>query len=133
MEEPERFKILDEEKKEWGKLVKAWAKHEKPWPRNKEELLVQCANAGVHPVVPDFVLGVVFIQNDKQLVTVRLPPKDLVEAGEQFVAGQPGAYPLPPFYSDFFIEPRQRSDLSAAKRLELHDSRVGEYAVNSCA
>ena len=134
MEEPARFKIKDEHKKQWGKLVKQWAKGEKERPKNMTELIAQCADFGVQPIVPDFITGLVFVQNDKHVLTVRLPPKELLVAGEQAVVSvinEP--YDLPSFYAEFFTGATARGDLTATERLDLHGARVGEYSVNSCA
>jgi hypothetical protein len=133
MEEPARFKIKDEHKKQWGKLVKAWAKGEKEHPKNLTELKSQCADFGVVPTIPDFITGLVFVQNDKHVLTVRLPPKELLVAGEQWVATTEGAYPLPSFYDEFFVAAQPRTDMTSNERLDFHGARVGEYSVNSCA
>jgi hypothetical protein len=133
MEDPERFKVPDDQRKQWGKLVKAWAKGEKEVPKDLTELRAQCTQFSVQPHIPDFITGVVFVQNDKHILTVRLPPKDLLVAGEEFVKQSEGAYPLPTFYTDFFSQATPKEDLTPSERVTLHSARVGEYSVNSCA
>jgi hypothetical protein len=133
MEEPERFKIPDDQKKQWGKLVKEWAKGERECPKNLTELRAQCAEFSVQPHIPDFMTGIVFVQNDKHVLTVRLPPKELIVKGEAFVAQQQGAYDLPSFYTEFFSQATPKENLTPSERVALQSARVGEYSVNSCA
>jgi hypothetical protein len=133
MEEPARFKVKENSKERWGFLVKDWAKGEKPCPKNLTELLAQCAQGGIEVEVPTFITGIVFVQNDKHVLTVRLPPKELLVAGEEFIRQTGEAYPLPNFYLDFFSQATLDENLSSAKREKLHAARVGEYSVNSCA
>lgn len=81
------------------------------------------------PDCPSFITGLVIIQNDRHILTIRLPPKELIEAGEATIMADPNsAYKLPGFYSDFFRDPPPVGD----EKLELHAARIGEYAVNSC-
>lgn len=126
----DRFTVADADKVLWGKLVKSWIRHEKEWPRNLEELKAQCLEHGMQaPHVPDYMTGLVFVQNDRHVLTIRLPPKELVEAGEEAFRNDPdGGYPLPSFYTEFFRQPPP----SSQEKLDLQAARIGEYSVNSC-
>jgi hypothetical protein len=127
--QPERFHVADADKIAWGKLVKQWIKGEVERPRNIEALVVQCQERGFTPIVPSYIKGLVFIQNDKHVLTIRLPPKEILEAGEQhFIENPDTAYPLPAFYNDFFRDPPPKD----GELLDLQAARVGEYSVNSC-
>jgi hypothetical protein len=130
----ERFQIREADKKVWGVLVKAWAKGEKAKPANLDELKQHMEAAGMSPLpYPDYLKGLVFVQNDKHVLTVRLPPKELVEAGEAALDAATGAYPLPAFYDEFYVNNARRTNFSATERRELQSARIGEYSVNSCA
>ena len=130
MPEPLRFKVQPGDEVPWGKLVKKWAKGEQAKPRDLAELKRQIADAGMRePDCPNFITGLVIIQNDRHILTVRLPPKELIESGERKVMENPNEpYPLPTFYSDFFRDPPP----VGSEKLDLHSARIGEYAVNSC-
>jgi hypothetical protein len=127
--QPERFQIPDSDKIEWGKLVKQWIKGEVERPRTIDDLVAQCVDKGITPIVPSYIKGLVFVQNDKHVLTIRLPPKEIVDAGEQDFRENPNAnYPLPRFYNDFFRDPPPRGE----EKLNLQAARIGEYVVNSC-
>src|SRR5262249_51789734 len=114
-------------------LVKGWVKGLVPKPGNLDELHTQCRDRGISVSVPNYVTGVVFVQNDKHVLTIRLPAKDLVESGEQAIDTTQSGYPLPSFYERFFHSPASNNELSVEEKLELHAARIGEYSVNSCA
>lgn len=125
----DRFMVADADRITWGQLVKAWATGQKDKPRNLAELRRQCRDAGMaEPHIPEHVAGLVFVQNDSHVLTVQLPPKEMVEAGERWLAESDVAYPLPSFYSRFSDDPAPDAD----ERLELQAARIGEYSINSC-
>jgi hypothetical protein len=129
----ERFKVADADRFTWGHLVKDWIKGRIPRPGTLEELQAQCQERGISVSIPDYMKSVVFVQNDKSVLTVRLPAKDLVESGELNIVEREIGYPLPSFYEQFFCSPTANTELSPQQKLELHAARVGEYSVNSCA
>lgn len=125
----DRFMVADADRMIWGQLVKAWAKGERPRPRDLGELCDQCRSVGMaRPHIADHVTELVFVQNQPHVLTIQLPSKELVEAAEAMLAQQDGAYPLPGFYSDFFRVPPP----DAERMLDLQAARIGEYSVNSC-
>ncbi len=130
MPEPMRFKVKPGDEKEWGKLLKRWARGEQAKPRNLTELKQQIADAGMRePDCPSFITGLVIIQNDRHILTIRIPPAELINSGEEKVMANPNEpYPLPSFYSDFFRDPPPVGE----EKRDLHSARIGEYAVNSC-
>jgi hypothetical protein len=130
MPEPLRFKVQRGDEKAWGKLVKSWARGEQAKPGNLTELKQQIRDAGMQePDCPSFITGLVIIQNDRHILTIRIPPKELIDEGEAAVMADPNApYPLPALYNDFFRDPPPVGE----EKRELHSARVGEYAVNSC-
>jgi hypothetical protein len=125
----ERFHVADPDKIAWGKLVKQWIKGEVERPHTIDDLKAQCEDRGFTPFVPDYVKGLVFVQNDKHVLTIRLPPKEVLVSGEEdFAANPDDTYPLPSFYNDFFRDPPPKGE----EKLDLQAARVGEYSVNSC-
>jgi hypothetical protein len=72
------------------------------------------------------------MQREKNVLTVRLPAKELVESGEANILEREVGYPLPSFYEQFFCSPTANMSLSREQKLDLHAARVGEYTVNNC-
>ena len=132
MEILERFRIADADRFAWGHLVKGWIKGHIARPDSLDDLRAQCREHGISVSIPDYMRGVVFVQNDKSILTIRLPAKELVESGEVNIVEREVGYPLPSFYEQFFSSPTANTDLSRDRKLELHAARVGEYSVNSC-
>ncbi len=132
METCDKFKIADADQVAWGHLVKAWTKGDAPWPANLDELSAQCRERGIAIHLPDYVTEVAFVQNDRHVLLVRLPPKDLHVIGERNVVEQQNGYPLPSWYERFFNSPTQNMGLTGKDRFDLHAARVGEYSINNC-
>jgi hypothetical protein len=130
MTEPLRFKVQPGDEGKWGKLVKRWARGEQTKPQDLVELKQQIEDAGMQePDWPSFITDLAIIQNPRHILTIRIPPKELIDEGEAEVMANPGAvYPLPTFYNDFFRDP----PVVGEDKRDLHSARVGEYAVNSC-
>jgi hypothetical protein len=128
----DRFRI--QEPKLWGQLVKKWIKGEQAKPRTLEELSTQMRGAGMTaPEYPAYLKGLVFVEYDKHILMIRLPPAELVKATEDKLNGdQADAYPLPSFYDEFYSNPQHRTGLSKQELLDLHAARIGEYTVNLC-
>ncbi|MEZ5855028.1 MAG: hypothetical protein R3D67_09925 [Hyphomicrobiaceae bacterium] len=128
-------RFMPADAKAWGGLVKAWTKGTQARPKTIDELKDQMTAAGipnVHQAFPSFITGLVFVQNDKHILTIRLPSKEQVEASETNLAAGAGGYPLPPFYDDFYQNSARRTNLTPDEKKELNDKRIGEYSVNSC-
>ncbi len=125
------FIVRDADQIAWGHLVKAWAKGEVPQPANIDELREQCQARGIVVTVPEHMTDLSVVQNDKHVLTVRLPPKELHLQEEHAVAEQSG-YALPSWYGRFFESADPNRALSREEKLDLHAARVGEYSVNNC-
>ncbi len=132
MEACDKFKVSDADQITWGRLVKAWTKGEVPRPADLGELQAQCRERGIAFHLPDYVTDLAFVQNDKHVLTIRLPPRDLHVIGERNVVEQHNGYPLPSWYERFFRSPVQNTDLTGEERFDLHAARVGEYSINIC-
>lgn len=130
MSEPLRFKVKPGDEKAWGKLVKRWARGEQAKPRDLAELKQQIKDAGMRePDCPSFITDLMIIHNPRNILTIRIPAKELIDSGEDKVMADPNAsYPLPEFYNAFFRDPPPVGE----EKRELHSARIGEYAVNSC-
>ena len=94
----------------WGKLVKTWATgtnyldddNAYPIPETVDEFKEQLAKAQVFATVPERFKHIKFVEQEQDTITVKLPPKVMIEDSEALL-NQPGAtYPLPPFYKRLF-------------------------------
>lgn len=123
----------------WGKLVKSWATGKNyfdatrpapPLPRTMQEFKDTCAGLGIDlSNLPASVTGIVFVQPSSESLTIRIPPKEMVEASEQ-VLGQPGSrYDLPAFYDEFY---ETQLTVQDARKLEFHALRLGDYSISNC-
>lgn len=129
----DRFMPQEEDRVLWGELVKAWAKGTQMKPATLAELEQQMADRGLAPpTMPEHITGLVFVQNDKHVLTITLPSKEVLEAIEGTLGAGPGSYGLPAFYDDFYVAPARRDDFTETEVLNLHAARLGEYVVNSC-
>lgn len=120
---------------QWGKLIKSWATGRSyfgagtpvpPMPRTIEELKAQCAAANINIEIPPHVTGLAILQYSPETLSIRLPPKALVDESEALLKTQD--YGLPQFYQDFF----KHKPKTEQERLDFHACRLGEYSVNSC-
>jgi hypothetical protein len=128
----DRFRVADADRVSWGHLVKDWIKGQIPRPETVEQLQAQCRARGIAINVPDYLKGVVFLQTDKSVLSIRLPPKELVECSEENIIDRDAGYPLPSFYERFFSSPAANPDLTREDKIDLHAARIGEYTVNLC-
>lgn len=121
----------------WGKLVKSWATgnayppvtQPAPLPRTLSDLLAQCQAIGVTVTFPATATGLAIVQYSPETVTLKLPPKAMVEATEAVLA-QPGAlYPIPAFYDDFY---GKRLSITPERLLDFHAARIGDYSIRNC-
>jgi hypothetical protein len=129
----ERLRFADEER--WGKLVKTWATGTNylqdgksyPIPRTLAEFKQQCSDAQVGATIPAHVTGLTVTQTAKEVLFLRLPPKEMVEDSEQTLQTQP--YTLPKFYNRIFggVDPSNVGD-----KLRLHAERIGDYTMSNC-
>jgi hypothetical protein len=131
MAEPTQFGIEEEDMETWSALVVAWVKGEVPHPTTMAELVTQC---NFEPRIPAWITSIEVIQNDRSVLTLRLPPRDVFNAAEASLGqGGPGEYKLPKFYDRFYSECVRDEELPAVERKKLLHLRVGEYVMNSCA
>jgi hypothetical protein len=79
---------------------------------------------------PDDQVGFAIMQYSPQSVTIKLPPKAMVEATEAQLKQGGAVYPMPPFYETFFNTPLP--NLNTSDLLDLHAARIGEYSLRNC-
>jgi hypothetical protein len=123
----------------WGQLVKSWATGKNyvdsstrifPVPRNRDDLLAQCQSIGLTVTFGPDQVGISILQHSREVVGIKLPPKDLVEATEASLKLAQAAYPLPQFYEAFFG--KKLPTLSQDDLLRLHAARIGDYSIQHC-
>jgi hypothetical protein len=123
--------------KRWGMLVKSWstgrnyfnpATPPPPIPRTLQELQDTCRQAGIPINIPATVTKLSIVQYAPDTLTVRLPPKEFVEASENSFVEGTADYIIPEFYKTFIEDP----PTTKQGKLDFHAQRLGEYTVNSC-
>ncbi len=121
----------------WGKLVKSWATGRSyfqpdaaapPIPQTIAELKTQCQNVGVTIDIDPSIKGLAVMRYSEETMTLRLPPKALIERSEQLLADSD--YPLADFYGTFFTV--TGGPANKDQMMNFHHCRIGEYTVNSC-
>jgi len=132
----ERVKFTDDVK--WGKLVKTWATGKNylgdgktyPRPTTLDEFKQQCVDAQLGITIPAQITSIVIAQASKEVMFIKLPPKEMIEDSETMLAGA-GSYPLPSFYKDVFgTDPVIGNTLD--EKLRFHALRVGDYTIGLC-
>jgi hypothetical protein len=137
MQRIERLQVTNHER--WGKLVKTWAtgtnyledENAYPLPETVDEFKEQLAKAQVFATVPERFKHIKFVAQEQDTITVKLPPKVMIEDSEALL-NQPGStYPLPPFYKRLFngIDPV----IPEAEKFKVHAERIGDYTLSLCA
>ena len=137
MQRIERLQVTNHER--WGKLVKTWATGTNyleddnvyPLPETMDEFKEQLAKAQVFATVPDRFKHITFVKQEQDTITVKLPPKVMIEDSEALL-NQPGAtYPLPPFYKRLFngMDPV----IPESEKFKVHAERIGDYTISVCA
>ena len=137
MQRIERLQVTNHER--WGKLVKTWATgtnyleddNAYPIPETVDEFKEQLAKAQVFATVPDRFKHIKFVAQEQDTITVKLPPKVMIEDSEALL-NQPGStYPLPPFYKRLFngIDPV----IPEEDKFKVHAERIGDYTLSLCA
>jgi hypothetical protein len=153
----ERVEILDDIT--WGMLVKSWAtgnsylanSYKPPnYPRSIDEFNEQCGNAtrpaseivnglpkpglpaapNVITRVPASIVGIAVLQYSPEVLSLRLPPKKMVEAAETDMRAG-AAYPIPQFYDDFYHKTLDLPNVD--DKLNFHAARIGDYSIRNCA
>jgi hypothetical protein len=126
----------------WGLLVKSWATGKNyvapgqppiPLPHTYEEFKELCNNRlGLGLQLPDWMNAIVFVQPSRSALTIRLPPKEIVEENEREFEQGGLRYEIPAFYDHFYHSELDVGDTLAAK-LEFHALRIGDYSISMCA
>lgn len=128
----------------WGLLVKSWATgknylpdlHEGnsiPLPHTFEEFVTLCnVKLSLGLELPTWMNAIVFVQPSKSALTIRLPPKEIVEENEAEFAVPGSTYHIPAFYDLFYGAHLEIPD-TEAKKLEFHALRIGDYSISMCA
>jgi hypothetical protein len=112
-----------------------------PKPRSFVEFWDQCVQAQVGLVFDDGLntpvlrtegIGLMVIQNDSDVFTLKIPPlPTLLEHERRFIEG--ATYQFPRFYADIFgTQPVPAQYDTKVKRMTIHAERVGEYTLNTC-
>jgi hypothetical protein len=123
----------------WGLLVKSWATGQdyvggdltKPYPYPRPQTLQefndQTAKAGAGVVIPRHITSLLMIQGTKEVLLIKLPPKEMVKDSENTLQTQP--YTVPPFYS-----PRAFGNTPAVvtDKMAFHAERIGDYTIRIC-
>lgn len=119
----------------WGLLVKTWATGKNylndgmvyPHPTTLDEFKVQCMNAGVALTLPlpDYIKSIMVVQASKEVLLLKLPPKEMVIDSEDTLQTQP--YDLPPIYKAVF-----GNDPVIADKMKFHAERIGDYTIRLC-
>lgn len=118
----ERIKVLDY--RALGKKFIAWAKDPDLRPKTLAEFVQQ--TTGIVDPLPPYIKALQFVQGDKEVLLVRLPPAELVEDTEKAFDGAPANYPLPTFYEDKFKHGRDPGNQA------FFEYRVGDYTIAHC-
>jgi hypothetical protein len=83
------------------------------------------------PVPRDAGIGLIVLQGDSDVFTLKLPADLTLREGEaKFLRGP--TYPLPEYYSRLYgryADPEQMD--TKVKRMTIHAERVGEYTLNT--
>ena len=114
----------------WGKLVLKWALDSSSYPTSLAEFNKQTEAAGVTFENLAGVKGVQFVQNNSEVLLIRLPPKDLAaDAKRRMESNQvQEPYSIPQFY-EFFCGPLH---VAPDDRLKLLACRIGDYSIANC-
>ncbi len=126
----------------WGQLVKSWATGKNylapgqppiPLPHTFEEFKTLCNDTlGLGLDLPDWMSAIVFVQPSRSALTIRLPPKEIVEENEAEFQQSGSRYHIPAFYDQFYHSELDVPDTLQAK-LEFHALRIGDYSISMCA
>jgi hypothetical protein len=100
-----------------------------PRPTTLAEFKQQCIDAQVGVTIPDYITSIVVAQASKEVMFIKLPPKEMIEDSEKTLATEP--YTLPPFYKNVFgTDPNIGTALDA--KLTFHAFRIGDYTISIC-
>ncbi len=119
----QRIKVLDY--RELGKKFIAWAKDADSRPKTLAEFVQQ--TQGVVDKLPSYIKALQFVQGDKEVLLVRLPPAELIEDSEESFKSGKGAYELPSFYEEKLVQGLHPDNRA------FFEFRVGDYVIAHCA
>lgn len=92
--------------------------------------LPRAANTILH--IPESTTGLAVLQYSEEVLSLRLPPKALVERAEKAMETRPFEYPLPKFYRKAFDNVDPTSFATKEQDMEFHACRIGDYSVRNC-
>jgi hypothetical protein len=124
----------------WGLLVKSWATGKNyltptdppiPMPHTFAEFEDLCNNKLNLGLQLEGFKAIVFVQPSMACITIRLPPKEIVEANEEGFSGT-GTYELPDFYNQVYGRLPNIGDTKEDK-MRFHALRIGDYTISMCA
>jgi len=125
----------------WGLLVKSWATGRNylepgqppiPMPHSFGEFEELCNTKLDLGLQLDGFKAIVFIQPSMACITIRLPPKEIVETNELDFKHAERTYELPDFYNQVFGRRPNIGDTEEDK-LRFHALRIGDYTISMCA
>ena len=124
----------------WGLLVKSWATGKNyltpgdppiPMPHSFSEFEELCNTKLNLGLQLEGFKAIVFIQPSMACITIRLPPKEIVEANEHGFM-EAGTYELPDFYNQVYGRLPNIGD-TLEEKLRFHALRIGDYTISMCA
>jgi hypothetical protein len=100
-------------------------------PETVDEFKEQLAKAQVFATVPERFKHIKFVAQEQDTITVKLPPKVMIEDSEALLNQAGSTYPLPPFYKRLFngIDPV----IPEEDKFKVHAERIGDYTLSLCA
>lgn len=118
----ERIVILD--RHAFGVKVMDWSAGRLPVPTTLEEAEEQLSGILQFPL-PSYIIGLQFIQTTKEVWTIKLPPRDMLQdTRDRIAAGE--EYVLPAFYKMRVDNP------DSIPNDRLFECRVGDYTCSLC-
>jgi hypothetical protein len=118
----QRIEVIDDYA--LGQLFIDWARDPAKWPKDLDAFKQQTVNTGVLSELPEYIKALMIVQSGKEVLLLRLPPKELVEDTLNSI-GNPSAYELRPFYKEFVCDGLHTKD-------KFFRFRVGDYTIAHC-
>lgn len=118
----ERIIILD--RHAFGVKVMEWSAGTTPIPTDLDEAEAQLRGILQFPL-PSYIVGLQFIQTTKEVWTIKLPPKDMLQDTRDRIADGED-YALPAFYRTRIENP------DSVPNDRLFECRVGDYTCSLC-
>jgi hypothetical protein len=82
--------------------------------------------------IPEEITGLAVLQYSPRVLSLRLPPKLMVEEAEKQIKENNVSYPIPQFYNDFYQTELANKLTDPGQKLDFHACRIGDYSVRNC-